>query len=244
MPREGAFHHFIIVSYPRQDRRSKGNGCAIQHVFMLLTVRYVSFSLMEQICILKKPGVKPDNIRVNETFLGFIEAVNQTAKSLESDVLNFLNTLDINLVKCRGQGYDGAASMSGAYGGLQKLIKDKQQRANYVHCSTHNLNLVLNDACNNVPHFEKERHRKVRQFFDDFNADDKLQDRKRLFEVDVFKDNVDVITTQLKNRFERFKDHGLSFIDDLHPITRSQLNSKSLEDKMGHLKAGSSTIQL
>ncbi|GFS49106.1 hypothetical protein TNCV_2409811 [Trichonephila clavipes] len=170
---------------------------------------------------------EPDNIRINETFLGFIEAANQTAKSLESDVLNFLNILDINLAKCRGQGYDGAANMSGAYGGLQKLIKDKQPRANYVHCSTHNLNLVLNDASNNMPHnlrnnfanikeeaiglakkwgitpeFEKKRHRKVRQFFDDFNADEKLQDRKRLFEVDVFKANVDVITTQLKNRFQ------------------------------------------
>ncbi|GFU44529.1 hypothetical protein TNCV_1506441 [Trichonephila clavipes] len=39
MPREGAFHHLIIVSYPRQDKRSKGNGCAIQHDFMLHTVR-------------------------------------------------------------------------------------------------------------------------------------------------------------------------------------------------------------
>ncbi|GFX41552.1 hypothetical protein TNCV_3109481 [Trichonephila clavipes] len=37
MPREGAFHH-LIVSYPRQDKRSKGNGCVIQHDFMLLTV--------------------------------------------------------------------------------------------------------------------------------------------------------------------------------------------------------------
>ncbi|GFU77781.1 retrovirus-related Pol polyprotein from transposon 412 [Trichonephila clavipes] len=58
MPREGAFHYLIIVSYPRQGKRSKGNGCAIQHDFLLLTVRYVAFSLIEQICILKKPGVK------------------------------------------------------------------------------------------------------------------------------------------------------------------------------------------
>ncbi|GFT00286.1 hypothetical protein TNCV_2738471 [Trichonephila clavipes] len=49
-----------------------------------------------------------------------------------------------------------------------------------------------------TPEFKKKRHRKVRQFFDDFNADEKLQDRERLFEVDVFKANVDVITTQLK----------------------------------------------
>ncbi|GFY11967.1 hypothetical protein TNCV_4974671 [Trichonephila clavipes] len=50
--------------------------------------------------------------------------------------------------------------------------------------------------------FEKKRHRKVGQFFDDFNADEKLQDSERLLEVNVFKANVDVITTQLKNRFE------------------------------------------
>ncbi|GFU96063.1 transposable element Tcb2 transposase [Trichonephila clavipes] len=41
MPREGAFHHLIIASYPRQDKRSKGNSCAIQHDFMLLTVRRI-----------------------------------------------------------------------------------------------------------------------------------------------------------------------------------------------------------
>ncbi|GFV12973.1 hypothetical protein TNCV_3175081 [Trichonephila clavipes] len=116
MPREGAFHHLIIVSYQRQGKRSKGNGCAIQDDFMLLTVRYVGFSLIEQICILKKPGVKEEAI-------------------------------------------------------------------------------VLAKKWSITPEFEKKRHRKVRQFLNDFNADEKLQDRKRLFEVDVFKANVDVITT-------------------------------------------------
>ncbi|GFW31269.1 hypothetical protein TNCV_2578501 [Trichonephila clavipes] len=85
MPREGAFHHLIIVSYPTQDKISKGNGCAIQHDFVLLTVRKE-----EAIGLAKKWGITPE--------------------------------------------------------------------------------------------FEKKRHRKVRQFFDDFNADEKLQDRERLFE--------------------------------------------------------------
>ncbi|GFU11528.1 hypothetical protein TNCV_4551381 [Trichonephila clavipes] len=56
--KERAFHHFIIVSYAGQDKRSNGNGCAIQHEFMLLTVRYVGFSLIEQIRILKKHRIK------------------------------------------------------------------------------------------------------------------------------------------------------------------------------------------
>ncbi|GFQ71165.1 hypothetical protein TNCT_447301 [Trichonephila clavata] len=156
MPREEAFHRLIIVSYPRQDKRSKVNGCVIQQDFMLLTVRIKEdivknirkcsfFSIIldttqdipkkDQLSIIIRyvttdviDSNEPDNIRINETFLGFIEAANQTAKSLESDVLNFLNALDINLTKCRGQGYDGAANMSGAYGGLQKLRTNNQEK--------------------------------------------------------------------------------------------------------------------
>ncbi|GFV92882.1 uncharacterized protein TNCV_1692751 [Trichonephila clavipes] len=114
MPREGAFHHFIIVSYPSQDKRSKGNGRAIStrlHVAYCQNLRNNFANIKEEaIGLAKKWGITPE--------------------------------------------------------------------------------------------FEKKRHRKVRQFFGDFNADEKLQDRERLFEVDVFKSNVDVITTQLKNRFE------------------------------------------
>ncbi|GFT60190.1 hypothetical protein TNCV_4970351 [Trichonephila clavipes] len=45
---------------------------------------------------------------------------------------------------------------------------------------------------------KKKRHGKVRQFFDDLSADEKLQDRERLFEVDVLKADFDVIDIQLK----------------------------------------------
>ncbi|KAF2898046.1 hypothetical protein ILUMI_08129, partial [Ignelater luminosus] len=56
----------------------------------------------------------------------------------------------IDLSKCRGQGYDGAAVMSGPYSGVQKRILDEVDRAVYVHCAAHNLNLVLNDAMNGI----------------------------------------------------------------------------------------------
>ncbi|GFX62289.1 pro-Pol polyprotein [Trichonephila clavipes] len=91
---------------------------------------------------------------------------NEETKLIRNDFAHYVGTpIDADLreqilklgpcqpeAKCRGQGYDGEANMRGANKGLEKLIKDKQPRANYVHCSTHNLNLVLNDACNNVPH--------------------------------------------------------------------------------------------
>jgi len=40
--------------------------------------------------------------------------------------------------------------MSGLYNGLHKIIKDIDQSAAYVHCSVHNLNLVVNDAVKEI----------------------------------------------------------------------------------------------
>lgn len=59
--------------------------------------------------------------------------------------------MGLDLSKCRGQGYDGAAVMSDAYSGVQRQIIAKQENALYVHCCVHNLNLVLNDAMNGIP---------------------------------------------------------------------------------------------
>ena len=36
-----------------------------------------------------------------------------------------------------GQGYDGAAAMSGIYNGVQAVIKEKYPLATYVHCGSH-----------------------------------------------------------------------------------------------------------
>lgn len=46
-----------------------------------------------------------------------------------------------------GQGYDGAASMSGHLNGVQAIIRETVPRALYVHCSAHSLNLALLHSC-------------------------------------------------------------------------------------------------
>ncbi|CAN7978385.1 unnamed protein product [Ixodes persulcatus] len=46
-----------------------------------------------------------------------------------------------------GQGYDGAASMSGHLNGVQVIILETVPRALYVHCSAHSLNLALLHSC-------------------------------------------------------------------------------------------------
>ncbi|XP_026819502.1 zinc finger MYM-type protein 1-like [Rhopalosiphum maidis] len=45
-----------------------------------------------------------------------------------------------------GQGYDGAAVMSGTNSGVQKRILEIVPNATFVHCCSHNLNLVISDA--------------------------------------------------------------------------------------------------
>ncbi|CAH0556719.1 unnamed protein product [Brassicogethes aeneus] len=81
----------------------------------------------------------------------FSQCVQDSKKSMikrlmESKIVDGLEKSEIKLSKCRGQGYDGAATMSGIYNGVQKKILDREEKAIYVHCAEHRLNLVLNDA--------------------------------------------------------------------------------------------------
>lgn len=105
--------------------------------------RYVTIS--------KDTSGRPNNIKINESFLGFKEVHDQTASGLEKVILDGIEEKGLSLSKCRGQGYDGAATMSGVYSGVKTRIEKKQKTAKYVHCAAHNLNLVLNDAMSRVP---------------------------------------------------------------------------------------------
>ena len=46
-----------------------------------------------------------------------------------------------------GQGYDGAAAMSGQHNGVQKHILEQCCIATCVHCASHALNFCLAKAC-------------------------------------------------------------------------------------------------
>ena len=69
---------------------------------------------------------------------------------------------DINFASCRGQAYDGCSVMAGAYNGLQAKFLHDNEFAIYVHGAAHNLNLVLNDAVQEVL--------EATEFFETLNA--------------------------------------------------------------------------
>ena len=79
-----------------------------------------------------------DTCKVVESFLGFIEIKDPTAKGIASTAEEFLRGLGINMLKIRGQAYDGASIMSGVHAGIQNLIKNMTNApVPFVHCGSH-----------------------------------------------------------------------------------------------------------
>ena len=66
-------------------------------------------------------------------------------------IVNTLEGLGLSLNELWGQGYDGAATMSGEKSGVQKRIWERQPKAVYTHCAGHSLNLVIVSSCSVSP---------------------------------------------------------------------------------------------
>lgn len=92
------------------------------------------------------------NGAIHESFLCFQAANSLNADGLSQMIISCLERCGLdyrnNLV---GQGYDGAAVMSGKHSGVCTRIQRNARFAFYVHCNAHCLNLVLVDATKAVP---------------------------------------------------------------------------------------------
>jgi len=84
---------------------------------------------------------------IKEQFLKFVPVMDLSGSALASIIIKELTDMKIEMQYIRGQGYDGAASMSGRFNGVQSCIKKEYKTAIYVHCSAHSLNLAITYAC-------------------------------------------------------------------------------------------------
>ena len=89
--------------------------------------------------------------QIREEFLGFITVERITGEALSTALLSWLEEHEIDVALCRGQGYDGASSMSSSSVGVQARIRQVSPLALYTHCQSHQLNLCIVKACS-VPH--------------------------------------------------------------------------------------------
>ncbi|XP_042401061.1 zinc finger MYM-type protein 1-like [Zingiber officinale] len=80
---------------------------------------------------------------VIERFMTVVHVATTTAACLKEAIDSLFAKYDLLVARLRGQGYDGASNMSGEFNGLKSLIMKENLYALYVHCFTHQLQLVV-----------------------------------------------------------------------------------------------------
>ena len=82
----------------------------------------------------------------HEDYIGLYETATIDANSHVAATQDTLLRMNIQLGDCRGQCYDGASSMSGSKTGVATQIAREEERALYLHCFGHSLNLAVADS--------------------------------------------------------------------------------------------------
>ena len=106
---------------------------------------------------------------VREEFVGFYLCEDGTTGAAIKDlIIGAVADLGLSMDDCRGQCYDGADNMSGRLNGASSLIRAEHDKAIYVHCMNHRLNLCVADTCQ-LPLVRNMMDvvRKISEFFDD-----------------------------------------------------------------------------
>ena len=85
---------------------------------------------------------------VKEDFLRMIECKKGlTGEALAETLLEGISDLDVDIMKVRGQGYDGAGAMTGHTRGVAARIMKINSKALLTHCGSHRLSLCVCSAC-------------------------------------------------------------------------------------------------
>ena len=86
---------------------------------------------------------------VRERFFSIVHVSDTTSSTLKKEICDVLARYNLHIFNMRGQGYDGASNMRGAWNGLQALFLRDCPYAYYVHCFAHRLQLALVAAAGN-----------------------------------------------------------------------------------------------
>ncbi|XP_058179979.1 uncharacterized protein LOC131298514 [Rhododendron vialii] len=76
-------------------------------------------------------------------FFHIVHIKDTTALTLKKEISDVLTRYNLDIHNMRGQGYDGASNMRGAWNGLQALFLNDCPYAYYIHCFVHRLQLAL-----------------------------------------------------------------------------------------------------
>ena len=115
-------------------------------MFAILANESTDCSNKEQFALII--GFVDKNNEIREEFLNFIYMNSGVRREeLKSKLLETFRDASIDISYCRGQGYDGAANMSGVRCRCGSLITAEYPLGIYMHCTCHKLNLVIQKTC-------------------------------------------------------------------------------------------------
>ena len=86
----------------------------------------------------------------HEDFIGLHSVDKTNADYLVSIVENIFTMYNLEFQNMRGQAYDGASNMKGHKSGVKTQILAKNERALFVHCYAHSLNLAVGDTLKQI----------------------------------------------------------------------------------------------
>ena len=112
--------------------------------FMICADGTTDITGQEQLSVILR-CVTPD-FTVNEYFLGLVTMVSTTGEKIADVIRDVLLRLNIDISYCRGQVYDGAASMTRIHKGVKAEIQKIVPEAVFVYCKNHGVNLDLQHA--------------------------------------------------------------------------------------------------
>ncbi|KAJ9538303.1 hypothetical protein OSB04_031036 [Centaurea solstitialis] len=118
---------------------------------------------------------------VVERFVGIKHVDDTSSLSLKAYVYSMLSNHELSFSKIRGQGYDGASNMRGAFNGLKTLIVNDVPSAYYVHCFAHQLQLALVFVAKNhhdINDFFELTSRLLNMIGSSYKRRDKLRDKQ------------------------------------------------------------------
>jgi hypothetical protein len=89
-------------------------------------------------------------------FFGIKHVKDTTSESLKKALVDMLSDHGLVVANIRGQGYDGASNVREEFNGLQKLIRDENPFAFYIHYFAYQLQLIViavSKCCSSIEDF-------------------------------------------------------------------------------------------
>ena len=145
-------HHDVqdeLISLCAEDIRMQLLSMFSNQYFCLVCVESKDISNVGQMALVLRL-FNQATISVEERMINLIPLKTQDANTIANSIVSELENCGINIHKCQGQTYDGAATMAGSITGVQTQLRTIEPKATLTHCHAHALNLAIVSSCTNL----------------------------------------------------------------------------------------------